>query len=205
MNYDTQAIKESLDKTIKSLQGKGYQVFNVKDRIEALEKIKTLIPPNVSVMNGASKTLDQIGYLDFLKSGKSGWNDLHAKVAAESDPEKRRKIRKEATLSDFYLGSVNALTEDGQMVIASNSGSQLTSIAFNSTNLIFVISTNKIVPSLEEAMKRIEEFVYPLENQHMKDLGAPGTMLSKVLIFKGENPMMGRKINIILVNEKLGF
>jgi L-lactate utilization protein LutC len=205
MNYDELASKESVDSTVKALEEKGYSVFAVENGPEALAKIKELIPEKASVVNGTSKTLEQIGYLDFLKSDKTGWNNLLAKVTAESDPQKRRVLRRQATISDYYLGSVHALTEDGQMVIASNTGSQMPSITFNSSNLIFVLSTKKIVPSLDEAMKRLEEHVFPLEDKHMKDMGAPGTMLSKVLIFKRENPMLGRKVNIILVSQNLGF
>lgn len=205
MNYGALASKKSADKTIKSLEGKGYSVYVVENGSEALAKIKDIVPQGASVMNGASITLEKIGYEDYLKSGKTRWNDLHAKVDAEGDPEKRKQLRKQAALSDYYLGSVHALTEDGQMIIASNTGSQLPHIDFTSANLIFVIGTQKIVPNLDEAMNRLENYVVPHEDQHMKDKGAPGTMLNKILIFKGENPKLGRKINIILVKEKLGF
>ncbi len=205
MKYDVLASKEAVDKTVRSLEDKGYSVFEVQNGSEALSKIKTLIPQGASVMNGSSVTLEKIGYVDFLKSGKSGWDDLHAKVAAESDSEKRKAVRKEATMSDYYLGSVHALTEDGQIVVASNTGSQLPHIAFTSPNLIFVVGCQKIVPSLGEGMKRLEEYVYPLEDQHMKSLYNIGSNISKILILRKENPILGRKINVILVNEKLGF
>lgn len=205
MNYNELASKESLNKTKKALEEKGYDVFSFENRIQVLEKIKTLIPPNASVMNGASITLEKIGYTDLLKSGKNGWDDLHAKVDAESDPTKRAEIRKAGVSSDFYLGSVHALTEDGQMIIASNTGSQLPHVVFTSPNLIFVIGTQKIVPDLNEAMKRLEDYILPLEDKRMKQAYGMGTTINKVVIFKGEHPIMGRKINVILVNEKLGF
>ena len=143
--------------------------------------------------------------MDFLKSGKNEWDDLHAKVDAESDPVKRAEIRKAAVISDYYLGSVHALTEDGQMVIASNTGSQLPHLDFTSPNIILIIGTQKIVPDLDNAMKRLEDYVYPLEDKRLKELYGTGTMISKILIFRNENARLGRKINIILVKEKLGF
>ena len=205
MKYDLLADKKVVDKTSEALKKKGYSVFVVENGSEALDKIKSLIPEWASVMNGSSISLEEIGYGDFLKSGKSGWDDLHSKVDAENDPEKRRALRKEATMSDYYLGSVHALTEDGQMIIASNSGSQLPHIAFTSPNLVFVIGSQKIVPNLDEAMKRLENYVVPLEDKHMQAKFGIGTELNKIIIFKGENPNLGRKINIILVNQKLGF
>lgn len=205
VEFDKLASTKTVEKTKKALKEKGYQVFVVDRGSDALEKIKSLIPSGASVMNGSSVSLETIGYQDYLKNGNGGWVDLHKKVDAESDPQKRSEVRKEATISDFYLGSVHALTTDGQMIIASNTGSQLPSIAYNSTNLIFVIGTQKIVTDLETGMKRLEEYVYPLEDKHMQSLYGIGTNLSKVLIFKKENFISKREINIILVKEILGF
>ncbi len=205
MDYAKLASKDSVDKTVKALEGKGYQVSIAGNGQEALEKIKSLIPQGASVMNGSSKTLEAIGYSDFLKSGQSGWNNLHAKVDAENDPEKRNVLRKEALMSDFYLGSVHAVTEDGQMIIASNSGSQIPHLAYTSPNIILVIGIQKIVPDLNAALTRLETYVFPQEDARMKEKGAPGSMISKILIFRNENLRIGRKINIIFINEKLGF
>ncbi|HTK03550.1 MAG TPA: lactate utilization protein [Alphaproteobacteria bacterium] len=205
MDFNNLPTQETIDQTIKSLQDKGYNVIVTENGAEALEKIKTLIPQGASVMNGASITLETIGYTELLKSGNHNWNDLHANIVEENDPEKRKQLRKESVLSDYYLGSVHAVTQDGQMIIASNTGSQLPHVVFTSPNLIFVIGTQKIVPNLDEAMKRLEEYVFPLEDKHMQTLYKQGSNISKLLIFKSESPMMGRKINIILVKEKLGF
>jgi len=199
------ASDASLEKTVSSLKEKGYNVLVVENGAKALEKIKTLIPDGASVMNGASITLEKIGYLDYLKSGQHKWMDWHAKVDAENDKAKRSELRKQSALSDYYLGSVHALSEDGQMVIASNTGSQLPHVVFTSPNLIFVIGTQKITANLDEAMKRLEEYVVPLEDVHMKSLYGNGTQVSKIVIFRKENPMMGRKINVLLVKEELGF
>lgn len=204
-SYTKLAKPETIDKTKKSLEEKGYSVFVVEKGSEALDKIKDLIPNGSTVINGSSITLEKIGYPEFLQGGQSGWIDLHAKVNAENDPGKRSKLRREATVSDFYLGSVHALTETGDFIIASNTGSQLPSIVFNSANLIFVVGTQKIVPDLATAMNRLEEYILPLEDKHLMDKYGAHTNISKVLIFKKEPAYLGRKVNIILIKEKLGF
>ncbi|OGM13639.1 hypothetical protein A3A76_02975 [Candidatus Woesebacteria bacterium RIFCSPLOWO2_01_FULL_39_23] len=205
MNYNDLASDISVNKVTKALQRIGYIVYRVEEGSEALNKIKKIITRGSSVMNGSSVTLEQIGYIDYLKSGKHGWIDLHARVNAENDKEKRAKLRKESTLSDYYLGSVHALTEDGEFVIASNTSSQLPHVVYNSPNLIFVVSTKKIVPALEIAMRRLEDYVYPLEDKASMAKYNSHTGLNKVLIFKGEVTSSTRKINFILVNENLGF
>ncbi len=205
MNYSTLANQESLQKTTQALQEKGYVVDVVKTGAEALEKIKMLIPENASVMNGSSVTLETIGFVDYLKSDQHRWNNLHAAIVAEQDPAKQAHLRKQAELSDYYLGSVHALVETGEFVIASNTGSQLPHVVYTSPNLIFVVSTKKIVADLTNAMNRLHEYIMPLEDQHMKEKYNVGTAANKVLIFNGENPMFQRKINFILVEESLGF
>lgn len=172
---------------------------------EALEKIKEIIPDGASLMNGSSETLRQIGFVDLLKSGKHPWRNLHDDVLAEKDPEKQKKLRRESVLSDFYLGSVHALTETGEIVVASNTGSQLSHLVYTSPNIIFVVGAQKIVPTLPDAFRRIDEYVYPLEDARMKSVYGYGSSHSKTLILQKESPGLGRKIRVIIVNEALGF
>ena len=204
-NYNQLASPDSLRKTQEALTKRGYDIRVVKNGKEALHEIQVRIPQGASVMNGSSVTLEQIGYKTYLASGSHGWVDLYAKVNAEADREKRRKLRREAALSDYYLGSVHALSQTGEFVIASNTGSQLPHIVSTSPNLIFVVSTKKIVPTLDDAIKRVREYVYPLEDKHMKEKYGMGTGLNKMLIFHGEMPASGRTITFLLVEENLGF
>ncbi len=205
MNNQTLASKEGIDQTIYALHERGVEAMFVETRAEALLKIKTLIPAHASVMNGSSRTLEEIGFVDYLKSGKHGWNNLHENILAEKDPIKQNTLRKEAVLSDFYLGSVHAVSETGEFVIASNSGSQLPYIVFTSPNLIFVVGTQKIVPTLDAAVRRVREYVYPLEDARMKSVGMGGSFISKLLIFEKEQPFLKRNVRMIFVNEILGF
>jgi len=194
-----------IGKTIKSLKDKGYEVSHVQTASDVLNEIKKIIPDKASVMNGSSVTLEQIGYLDYLKSGEHKWIDLHAQIASEDDQEKRQKLRRESSISDFYLGSVHALMEDGEFIVASNTASQIPSITYTSQNLVFVVSTKKVVGSLDEGMKRLVGHVVPLENKRVADLYGSDTELNKILIFKGESSYSSRKIHFILVDEDLGF
>ncbi|MDO8664651.1 MAG: lactate utilization protein [Candidatus Liptonbacteria bacterium] len=204
MNYETIPSAEIIEKTAVALKERNINVVVVNTKEEALDKVKSLIPAGVSVMNGGSTTLQEIGFVDYLKSGNSGWNNLHSTILEEKDPQKQAELRKQSVLAQYFLGSVQAITESGQLLIASASGSQIAPYAFSSDNVICVASTNKIVPTLEDAFIRLKEYAFPLENERMKTVGYPGSVIGKVLIFEREiNP--ARKINIILVSEKLGY
>ena len=205
MNYTALASQEALTRTVEGLRARGVEPIMAENGSQALAKIKELIPPGTSVMNGSSRTLEQIGFVDYLKGGAHGWNNLHAAALAETDPAKQAVLRKQALLSDYYLGSVHALAETGEFVIASNTGSQLPHVVFSSPSLIFVVSTKKIVPTLADALQRLEEHVVPLEDRHMRELYGVGTSPSKIVIFNRENPFMKRTVRMILVQEDLGF
>lgn len=203
--FDAIADQESITKVTSALKEHGIQSIVVDTGAQAHEKVLELIPKGVSVMNGSSRTLEQIGFIEHLKSGDHGWNNMHETIVTEKDPAKQAQFRKQALLADYYLGSVHAVTEEGEFIVASNSGSQLPHIAFSSANLILVVGVQKIVANIEEGMKRLKEYVMPLEDVNMKQKYGVGTTLNKLLIFKGENPMSGRKVTMILVKEKLGF
>ena len=205
MEYTHLASQESLEQTVAALKARNVEAMVVEDGAAALEQIKALIPAGASVMNGASRTLEQIGFVEYLKAGTHGWNNLHAGILAEQDPVKQAGLRKQATLSDYYLGSVHALAQTGEFIVASNTGSQLPHIAFTSSHLIFVVSAKKIVPTFADTYTRLNEHVIPLEDENMRGKYGMGTTLNKILVFLGENPMIGRTVRIILVKEDLGF
>jgi acylphosphatase len=205
MDYSKLADDNSITAAIKALGEKNVEAIVVATKEEALAKTKEWIPQGASVMNGASQTLEAIGFLEYLKSGAHGWNNLHAAVYAEQDQAKRMALRKQALFSDFYLGSVHGLAQTGEFVVASASGSQIPHIAFTSPNLILVVGAQKIVPTLDDARNRVAQYVFPLEDARMKSTGAPGSVFAKEFIFHTEPTGMGRKVRMIIVKEKLGF
>lgn len=205
MDYTVLAKQETVLKTAEALKARNVEAVLVNTKEEALVKIKEMVPNGASVMNGSSRTLEQIGFVDCLKSDQHPWDNLHQKILAEKDAGKQAVLRKQSVLSDYYLGSVHAVAETGQLVIASNSGSQLPHIVYTSPNLIFVVGTQKIMPDLEAAIRRVREYVFPLEDQRMKEAGAPGSAISKLLIFEREPVFLSRKVLVIFVGERLGF
>ena len=205
MDFQALATQESIEKTSAALKEHNFELIQVKSKQDALAKIQELIPDGVSVMNGGSETLREIGYLDLVKSGEHKWSNLHDVILAEPDPVKQGLLRRQSTISDFYLGSAHAITETGEILIASNSGSQLPHLAFTSPNVVLVVGAQKITPNLTEALRRIEEYVVPLEDTRLRGVYGIGTTYAKTLILHKENPMFGRKVYVILVNEKLGF
>jgi hypothetical protein len=204
MPYEQIASDEIIAKVVASLKERTVNAIVVDTKEQALEEVKKLIPAGGSVMNGSSTTLQQIGFIDYLKEDSHGWNNVHENILKEEDKEKRAKLRKESVLADYFLGSVHAITEAGQLLIASASGSQIPSYAFTSDNVIWVAGAHKIVADREAGFKRIEDYSYPLESKRMQDAGHGSSTIGRVLVFEREI-MPNRHLTLILVKEKLGF
>lgn len=204
MSDTTLASSERVEKVVAALKERNIATIVVDTKEQALEKIKELIPLNAPVMNSSSMTLQEIGFIDYLKNGRHGWNNLHEEILKESDATKKEELRKRSILADYFLGSVHAITEEGQLLIASASGSQIPSYAFSSDHVIWVAGTQKIVPRLEDGLRRIHDFVFPLENERVKKIGYPGSTIARILIIEREI-MPNRHLTLILVKENLGF
>ncbi len=191
-------------KTMEALEGRGVHVKFLGSKEDALKILKEFIPPGVDVMTGSSTTLNEIGFVELLKSGNHPWNNLKDKIVSEKDPKKQAELRKKSILADYFLGSVHAVSQSGEVITASNTGSQLAPYAFSSSNVVWVVGTQKIVSSLEEGLRRVHEYCLPLEDQRMKQAGFKGCSIGKILIFERET-LPFRKVTLFFVNEKLGF
>ena len=206
MDYASLPTQDRIQRTLEAVKGRGINAELVGTKEDALARVQALIPPGSLVMTGASVTLQQIGFEALLISGDHPWRNFKADLLAEKDPVKQSAMRRQGTLAEYYLGSVNALAETGELVFASGSGSQLPAYAYSSRNVIWVAGTQKIAPTLEDAIRRVREYVLPLEDQRQKSLGnQAGSRINRILIIEGEPAYLRRNLTLILVNEALGF
>ncbi len=203
MDYNNLPEKEIIQKTAEAITGRGIETTVVNTRKEALDKLKTMIPLGASVMNGSSVTLQEIGFIDYLKSDATAWNNLHEAILKETDPEKQRELTRSSVLADYFLGSVNAIAETGELVAADASGSRVGAYPFAARNVIIVVGANKIVPTLKDALRRLREYVLPLESERAKKAYVvKGSVIAHTLIISRDTK---KRIKLILINERLGF
>lgn len=194
---------EEIKKTVENISKRGIEIKLFETKKEALEEIKRLIPPKVSVQEGSSVTLKEIGFTDFLNSGKHSWKNLHEEIAKENDAQKRSDLRRKSTTADVFLGSVNAISENGEIVACDNSGSRVSAYLFAAKKVILVAGIQKITPSLEKAIERVREYVWPLESERAKKAyGSPSNTSKWMILEKETTP---HRITLILIKEKLGY
>jgi len=202
MDFSKIADDKTIEKTAKALGERGVEVFVVKDRNEAKRKFLELVPQGSEVYCMSSVTLDETGILKEVEEG-GRYVSVRKKVTSINEKEKREAARKAASACQYATGSVHAVSEEGEVVIASQSGSQLAPYSFAAVNVIWVVGAQKIVKNLDMAFRRIKEYVVPLENERMMKAYGIGTGLNKMLIFEKE--AAPDRIKMILVKEKLGF
>ncbi len=200
--YTTVASDTTLEETKAALEQNGFAVIIAQTAQEAKEKALELIPGKSEVMTMTSVTLETTGITSALNdSGK--YDSVKTKLMHMNRETESSQMQKLGAAPEYAIGSVHAVTEDGKVLIASNSGSQLPGYAYGSSHVIWVVGAQKIVKNLDEGIKRIYDYVLPLESERAhKAYGVSGSFVSKLLIFNRENP--GR-ITIILVKESLGY
>ena len=196
------ATVDQIERTARALEANNIRALIAQNGAEAKRLFFELIPAGAEVFLGASVTLEQVGIKeDIDKSGR--FDALRPKMFAMNRETQAREIRKLGSAPDFAAGSVHAVTEDGQVLIASNTGSQLGPYASGAGKVIWVVGAQKIVKDLNEGLRRIEEYALPLEKEHMRQLYNLGTGVNKILIVNKE--IRPNRITLMLVKEALGF
>lgn len=196
------ATDEQIERTASALEANNIHTLIAEDGEEAKRLFFELVPEGAEVFLGASVTLETLGIRDEIdKSGK--YDALRPRMFAMDRATQGREIRKLVGAPDYAAGSVHAVTEDGRVLIASNTGSQLGPYASGAGKVIWVVGAQKIVKDVNEGLRRIEEYSYPLEEVHMQELYKMSTNVNKILIVNRE--IRPNRITMIIVKEELGF
>lgn len=196
------ATDESIQKTIDTLKANGINAILVSNNEEAKKKVLELLPKGAEVMTMSSVTLETLRLPKEIQ--ESGiYNSVKDKLAKMDRQTQRMEMQRTGAAPEYAVGSVNAVTENGKVIIASNTGSQLPAYVYGASHVIWVVGTQKIVKNVEQGLKRIYEYVLPLESEKMKKMYGVGSFVSKLLIINKE--IVPNRLTLILVKEKLGF
>jgi len=203
MAYDKLAPREAVEKSVKALEKNGIKTLIVPNKNAAKEKVLALLPKGAEVMTMSSVTLEQTGIRDAIEDSPDykSVRKIFETMKSESDADAKQKL---GAAPHWAIGSVHAVTEDGKMIIASNTGSQLPAYAYGSEHVILVIGTQKIVKDFDDGLKRIYEYVLPLESERVKKAyGMSESNVSKLLVINKE--VKPDRLTVVFVEEVLGF
>lgn len=203
---------ELLQKTLlKNLEKRHFEAYYCPTAAEAIEKALSLMPAGSSVTWGGSMTIRDMGLTQAVKNGD--YNVIDRDTA--KDPAEMREMMRQGLLTDFYLTSTNAITEDGILVNIDGNGNRVASICYGPNHVIVLCGLNKVAQDLDAAVKRVRGYVAPVNS--MRFMGktpcamdgvchnciSPECICNQVLITRACRP--AGRIKVILIGEDWGF
>jgi L-lactate utilization protein LutC len=201
-DFEAPATEEELEALAGRLRERNFEVVIVRNAAEAKAEVFNRLPEGSSVHSGKSKTLEDAGIFEELMNSDR-YDFLRRRTSKMDRATQLDEIRRIQSSPDVMLGSVHAVTEAGQLVITSASGSQIGPIASGAGHLVLVIGSQKIVPTLDDAFRRIEEHVFPWEDARLRELLGVPTKITRTLIL--ERDYAPGRTTIILVREPIGI
>jgi hypothetical protein len=199
-------------RTVKALEKNNFSAFYVPDKQAAIEKALSLVPHGASAGFGGSWTMKQLGIASALaEKGHEVFDHNQPGLSFEDSIA----IRKKQLSCDAFFSSANAITMDGQLVNVDAVGNRVGAMMFGPRQVIIISSVGKIVPDLEAAVKRIKNYVAPINN---KRLARPNPCVQTGICMDCQLPTRTCNITtilhkkpaaiaftVILVGEDLGF
>ncbi|WP_036876928.1 lactate utilization protein [Xylanibacter oryzae] len=198
-------------KLIKNLSQRHYDAYYCKTSKDALKKAIQLIPQGSSVSWGGSATLNEIG---LIKALKDGIYKVYDRENSATQKEKREMSLK-AFDCDYYLSSVNAMSEDGVFVNIDGSGNRVAAITWGPEHVILVVGINKICQDVDAAIKRARSTAAPINTARFDvktpciidgtchDCKSADSICAYVSIQRLSRP--AKRHIVILVGEDLGY
>jgi hypothetical protein len=200
--FGTLADEGQVARTAAALEANGIRVLRAADATEAKRIVLGLIPDGAQVHSGASQSLDVSGITDAIENS-SHYDAVRPQTMSLDRETQADEIRRLSAAPDVMLGSVHAVTETGALLAASMSGSQLGPYASGAGRVILVVGTQKIVADLEEGLRRIDEYAFPLEDARAQAAYGIHSGINKILIINRE--VAPGRITVVFVDEVLGF
>jgi len=201
-NWTELPDQKTLEKTSKSLKANGIEVWIVENGEEAKKKVLELLPKGASIMTMTSATLNSINILPEINES-GNYDSVRNKLNSMNRKTSGREMQVLGSAPEWTIGSVHAVTQDGKVLIASNTGSQLSAYVYGGDHVIWVIGAQKIVKDFNAGIKRIYEHTLLLESERMKKLYGVPSNVSKLLVINKE--IKPGRITAIIVKEVLGF
>jgi LUD domain len=194
--------EETIQRVAQKMRERNIEVVIVDDGDQARKVVLKRLPEGAEVHSGKSKTLQDSGIFEVIHD-VSRYNALRPRMFKMDRKTQAREIRKLISGPDYMLGSVNAITDDGILVVASASSSQLGPYASTAGKVILVVGSQKIVPDLETALRRVRNYVLPWEDAQVRKVMNIGSFVGKILLIERE--WVDGRMTVILVREPIGI
>ena len=199
-------------RTIKALEKNNMNGYMVASNVDLISKIEELISPKSKVSCGGSMTLFETGVIDHLKSGRYEFLDRYKEGLTQDEI---KEIFRQSFLSDAYVTSTNAITENGEIYNVDGNGNRVAAMLYGPDKVIIVAGVNKIVPNVEEAIIRTKEYASPINAKRLNK-ETPCTKIGRCVECNSDNRICNEytlikrqidknRIHVIYLNDNLGY
>jgi hypothetical protein len=200
--FGTAADDARVQRDTRALEANGMRVLRAADAADVKRIVLGLIPTGAQVHHGASQSLAASGITDAIEnSGR--FDPVRPRILSMDRKTQGDEIRRLTASPDVMLGSVHAVTETGSLVAASLGGSQLGPYVSGAGRVILVVGTQKIVADLDEALRRVYHYAFPLEDARAQAEYGIHSAVNKILIINRE--ITPERITVVFGDEVLGF
>jgi acyl-CoA hydrolase len=194
------ASEATLEALAERLRARNFEVVILDDGAAAKAEVLARVPEGSQVHTGKSKTLEDIGiFQEFMENEK--YDFIRRRTLKMDRKTQLDEMRKAGAAPDIMVNSAHAVTEAGQIVMTSATGSQIGPIAYGAGKLILVIGSQKVVPDLNTALRRIEDYVIPYEEDRLNVAHGVAKM-NRTLILEGD--YAPGRTTVILVRTPIG-
>lgn len=207
-----QMRNEALGKrVVKALESRNMEAYYAASKEEALKIALDLIPEGSTVNMGGSASVREVGLIDALNEGNYEFCDRDK----ASTPEQRHEIALKAFTCDWFLGSVNAMSEDGVFVNIDGNANRVAAYAFGPKNVLLIVGMNKVVKTEEDALHRARNEAAPINTQRFGidtpcvkngscfDCKSSDCICCQIMTTRFSR--IPKRFKVILVDENLGF
>lgn len=195
-------------KVISGINSRNMTGYYAASKEEALKIALSLIPEGSSIAMGGSASAVEIGLVDAVKNGNYDFFD-------RSHTTDKRAAKLAAYGADVFLGSANAITEDGVMVNIDGNSNRVSAYAYGPKKVVLIVGMNKVTPDVDSALKRARNVAAPINAQRF-GLSTPCAKTGSCMNCKSPDSICCQflitrfsrhkdRIHIILVNDNLGF
>ena len=202
-----------VEKVMENLRQNRMKPYYAENSEKAREIVRELVKDNKLITSGGSMTLKECGIIDMLiNESRSAYLD---RSAGGDNREVIEEIMRKAFVSDTFLSSTNALTEDGELYNVDGNGNRVAAMIYGPKQVIVVVGVNKIVKDLAEAVERVEKVAAPKNTVRLEratpcvKTGVCGHCRSEDRICCSYVTLAQQRvpdrIKVIIVNEELGY
>ncbi len=199
--FERPAPPAKVARVARALRHRGMDVEIVENATAARAAVLRRLSPSDRVLEATSETLKEIGLVG-EGSNPVPYLRLRPELDRLARAGRRDEKRRRGAGPDVIVGSVHAVTEAGEVLVASGTGSQLGPYGYGAGRVIWVVGAQKIVRDLPEGLRRIREFAARREDARVRRLGGSGSVVNKLLIVFGEHHP--HRVTLVLARSSLG-